>query len=194
MHPIITGDEILVPLNSGDRVTNAPGGAAAPFFPRAFPQPVRAAYVPQAAAIQAPQFVAPAAIQAPWQAVQPPVPQGAVVQIDLWAVIARLNWVDREDSIYPTLNPVRPSQKWSFAEWQAVQQRSRAFYDQLTGYLDREDFWHKNGIADQDQAKFTWHVIARGQQIYDAVKCDASFGGGYIGQDCGFIDFMRNWS
>jgi hypothetical protein len=193
MHPIISGNDLLIPLSYGDQVTNAPKNPAQ-FFTRAYAPPPLAAYVPQAAAVIAAAAALPQAI--PWQppVALPPVPAGAVAQIDLWEVIARLNWVDREDNVYPTLNPTRPSQKWLFEEWQAVQQKARPHYDALFKYLDREDFWHKNGMADQDQAKFIWHVIARGQQIYDAVKVDASFGCGYIGQDCGFIDFMRNWS
>jgi hypothetical protein len=201
MHPIISGDEILIPLNYGDSVTNAPKKPAQ-FLARAHAPAPLPVYVPQPAPAQAVAArnnalqAQPQALpwMAPLQVVLPPVPAGPVAQIDFWGVIGRLSWVDKEDNFPPTLNPTRPSQKLTFAEWQAVQQKARPYYDALAKFLDNEDFWHKNGMADQDQAKFIWHVIARGQQIFDAVKNDASFGCGYIGQDCGFIDFMRNWS
>lgn len=203
MHPIINGDERLVPLHAGETVSNAPKNAAPQFFPQPV-APVRPPHVP----VIRPQLVPQAAPlrlqpvgQIPIPPVRPqkvpalpPVPQEPVAQIDFWAVVAKLKWVDREDNVFPTANPQQPSQKWTFQEWQAVQIQGRVKYDAMMQYLDRENFWGKNGIAEDVRPQFVWHAIARGEQVYRAIMDDASFGCGYIDQACGFIDFMRVWA
>jgi hypothetical protein len=176
-HPIISGDEIVIPLTWGDLVTNAPKDERPQFFARALAPPVRAPHVPAARPL--PVFQPAPAVAA---------------DIDVWAAITRLNWVDRDDDQYPTLNPRRPSQKWTQAEWQSVQKCARPLYDRMCTYLENQNFWFKNGIPDADKPAFVWHCIARGRQIYDAVMSDSNFACGYIGQACGFMQFMTNWS
>lgn len=175
MYPIISGTEILIPLTYGDKYNREV--APRPAVPR--PQ------VPRPAAVAVPQLPRPAAV-----AVPPQLPRPAA--IDVWAAIARLNWVDRDDDQYPTLNPRRPSQHWTQVEWVSVGTAAVPLYNRMIAYLDGQNFWFKNDV--QDKEVFVWHCIGRGRQVYDAVMNDSSFACGYIGQECGFDTFIANWS
>lgn len=215
MNPILQHDDVLIPLTYGESSTVE--------RKEHFMTNVHAYMPPQPKvkkAVRAPkQFIAPAPIPAPAVVAAPvaapalaaafnqafraapvlmpapvPVPAVAPIQINFWQVIGRIAWVDKDDDFPPTKNPARPSQKLTFAEWQSIQHGGRTYIDRLTRYLDGQDFWNRFGVADDKKAAFIWHVIGRGQQIYDAVLSDVNFGVGFVGQDCGFIDFMRTWA
>lgn len=128
-----------------------------------------------------PFYPAVQCVNAPWQ-------------FDLWAAIAQVGWVNRDDNVEPQLNPQCPSQVWQHAKWLAVREEAQRRYTALSLHFQQENFWRELENFDADaRESFTWHIVARGENIYNAVMSDVKFGYGYCNQDCGFREFISEW-
>lgn len=114
-------------------------------------------------------------------------------KIDFWESIAKLSWVDRDDDFYPHANPKTHRGKWSYDEFREVQREIRYYYDTLKDHMDNQNFWDVNHIDVADRPKLILHIIGRGKQTYDGVMADTTFAIAFIGQDCGFIDYVKRY-
>lgn len=112
---------------------------------------------------------------------------------DFWNSISKLEWVDKDDNT-PPRNPVFPSEKWTKPEWEFVQSEIPAFVNALQITMTANNFWQLNNIIEHDiQNRLCYHIITKGKHDYDMIQNDPVFASGFIGQDCGFVNFMKIW-
>lgn len=116
------------------------------------------------------------------------------INIDFWALIDKLSWVDADDNIGATRNPRCPSVKWTQDEFREVQHEIRAYYDKIQDEFVTQNFWGQHNTVAADQPKILWHIIARGKQIYTAVITDTTFAIAFLEQECGFLEFMKRFT
>lgn len=196
MIPIITGSECLIPSSIGEKVAKviAPGGI--PILqdsPNVRIQTYNNTYYEQVTARTVQRKIAypkPDEDEDDDTEIANDVKTGEVGKIDFWPLVAKLQWVDKESNHGPIRNPFRASQKWTFDEHKGVQREIRPIFDRMKAQFDQARFAQHNLIDPDNMARMIYHVIARGQAVYESVLEDTDFGVGFIGQECGFMELV----